>query len=147
MFFGEFGYRMDEKGRIPLPPRFRAQLKDGLVLIPGVDSCITAYTMPEWAKISESLNSKNGITPSRLRQLNRALFSNAFHLNVDGQGRISLPVQLREHAGIEEEVIVVGANNYLELWNKVAWENEKASSREKMWDIIESMEENREADR
>ncbi len=50
MFFGEFGYRMDEKGRIPLPPRFRAQLKDGLVLMPGVDNCITAYTMTEWAR-------------------------------------------------------------------------------------------------
>ncbi len=145
MFFGEFGYRMDEKGRIPLPPRFRAQLKDGLVLIPGVENCITAYTMTEWARIAASLNSKSGVTRSKLRQLNRALFSTAFHINVDGQGRISLPVQLREHAGIDEEVIVVGANNYLELWNKVAWENEKASSREKVWDIIENMEENKEA--
>jgi MraZ protein len=145
MFFGEFGYRMDEKGRIPLPPRFRNQLKDGLVLIPGVENCITAYTMTEWARIAASLNSKSGVTRSKLRQLNRALFSTAFHINVDGQGRISLPVQLREHAGIDEEVIVVGANNYLELWNKVAWENEKASSREKVWDIIENMEENEEA--
>jgi MraZ protein len=145
MFFGEFGYRMDEKGRIPLPPRFRNQLKDGLVLIPGVENCITAYTMAEWARIAASLNSKSGVTRSKLRQLNRALFSTAFHINVDGQGRISLPVQLREHAGIDEEVIVVGANNYLELWNKVAWENEKASSREKVWDIIENLEENEEA--
>ncbi len=145
MFFGEFGYRMDEKGRIPLPPRFRNQLKDGLVLMPGVENCITAYTMTEWARIAASLNSKSGVTRSKLRQLNRALFSTAFHINVDGQGRISLPVQLREHAGIDEEVIVVGANNYLELWNKVAWENEKASSREKVWDIIENLEENEEA--
>jgi MraZ protein len=145
MFFGEFGYRMDEKGRIPLPPRFRAQLKDGLVLIPGVENCITAYTMSEWARRAESLNSKSGVTPSKLRQLNRALFSMAFHINVDGQGRVSLPVQLREHAGIDEEVIVVGANNYLEFWNKEAWENEKTSSREKVWEIIETMEDTREA--
>jgi MraZ protein len=145
MFFGEFGYRMDEKGRIPLPPRFRTQLKDGLVLIPGVDNCITAYTLSEWTRIAESLNSNSTVTPSKLRQLNRALFSTAFHINVDGQGRVSLPVQLREHAGIEEEVIVVGANNYLELWNKEAWEKEKASSREKVWQIIETMEGNKEA--
>ena len=76
--------------------------------------------------------------------MNRALFSSAFHINLDGQGRISLPVQLREHAGIEEEVIV-GANSNLELWNKLAWEQEKASSREKVWEIIENMEENKEA--
>ncbi|MDD3678523.1 MAG: division/cell wall cluster transcriptional repressor MraZ [Dehalococcoidales bacterium] len=145
MFFGEFGYRMDEKGRIPLPPRFRAQLKDGLVLMPGVDNCITAYTMTEWARIAESLNTKSGVTRSKVRKLNRALFSTAFHINIDGQGRISLPVQLREHAGIDEEVIVVGANNCLELWNKVAWEDEKASSRDKVWDIIENLEENEEA--
>jgi MraZ protein len=145
MFFGEFGYRMDEKGRIPLPPRFRAQLKDGLVLIPGVENCITAYTMAEWSRIAASLNSKSGVTRSKLRKLNRALFSTAFHINIDGQGRISLPVQLREHAGIDEEVIVVGANNCLELWNKVAWEDEKASSRDKVWDIIENLEENEEA--
>ena len=145
MFFGEFGYRMDEKGRIPLPPRFRNQLKDGLVLIPGVENCITAYTMSEWSRIAASLNSKSGVTRSKLRKLNRALFSTAFHINVDGQGRVSLPVQLREHAGIDEEVIVVGANNYLELWNKVAWEDEKASSRDKVWDIIENLEENEEA--
>jgi MraZ protein len=113
--------------------------------MPGVENCITAYTMTEWARIAASLNSKSGVTRSKLRQLNRALFSTAFHINVDGQGRISLPVQLREHAGIDEEVIVVGANNYLELWNKVAWENEKASSREKVWDIIENLEENEEA--
>ena len=145
MFFGEFGYRMDEKGRIPLPPRFRAQLKDGLVLMPGVDNCITAYTMTEWARIAESLNTKSGVTRSKVRKLNRALFYTAFHINIDGQGRISLPVQLREHAGIDEEVIVVGANNCLELWNKVAWEDEKASSRDKVWDIIENLEENEEA--
>ena len=145
MFYGEFGYRMDEKGRIPLPPRFRAQLKDGLVLMPGVDNCITAYTMTEWARIAESLNTKSGVTRSKVRKLNRALFSTAFHINIDGQGRISLPVQLREHAGIDEEVIVVGANNCLELWNKVAWEDEKASSRDKVWDIIENLEENEEA--
>ena len=145
MFFGEFGYRMDEKGWIPLPPRFRAQLKDGLVLMPGVDNCITAYTMTEWARIAESLNTKSGVTRSKVRKLNRALFSTAFHINIDGRGRISLRVQLRERAGLDEEVIVVGANNCLELWNKVAWEDEKASSRDKVWDIIENLEENEEA--
>jgi MraZ protein len=142
MFFGEFGYRMDEKCRIPLPPRFRNQLKDGLVLIPGVENCITAYTFAEWSKIAGSLNSSS-VTRSKLRQLNRALFSSAFHINVDGQGRISLPVQLREYAGIGEEVIVVGANSYLELWNKEAWEQERAISREQAWQIIESLEENK----
>ncbi len=143
MFFGEFGYRMDEKGRIPLPPRFRTQLKDGLVLIPGAENCITAYTLSEWSRIAEALNSRSVVTHSKLRKLNRALFSMAYHINVDGQGRISLPVQLRENAGINEDVIVVGANNYLEFWNKEAWEKEKASSREQVWELIESIDEDK----
>ncbi|MDD4874190.1 MAG: division/cell wall cluster transcriptional repressor MraZ [Dehalococcoidales bacterium] len=143
MFFGEFGYRIDEKGRIPLPPRFRAQLKDGLVLTPGVENCITAYALSEWTRIAESLNSSSSVTSSKLRQLNRAMFSSAFHINIDGQGRISLPVQLREHAAINEEVVIVGANNYIEFWNREAWENEKVISREQMWQIVESLEGNK----
>jgi len=50
MFFGEFEYKIDEKGRVPIPPRFRRELKDGVVLTPGIEKCITAYSLPEWKK-------------------------------------------------------------------------------------------------
>ena len=139
MFFGEFEYRIDEKGRIPLPPRFRAHLREGVVLTPGVEKCITAYTLPEWKKLADSLTGGK-ITRSKLRQLNRALFATATYLNVDGQGRISLPASLRENAEIMDEVVVVGANNYFELWNSVHWQEEKTQSQEQAWQIIESLE-------
>jgi len=139
MFFGEFEYRIDEKGRIPLPPRFRAHLREGVVLTPGVEKCITAYTLPEWKNLANSLTGGK-ITRSKLRQLNRALFATATYLNVDGQGRISLPASLRESAEIMDEVVVVGANNYFELWNSVHWQEEKAASQEQAWQIIESLE-------
>jgi len=139
MFFGEFEYRIDEKGRIPLPPRFRAHLKEGVVLTPGTEKCITAYTLPEWKKLATSLTGGK-ITRSKLRQLNRALFATATYLNVDGQGRISLPIALREHAEIMDEVVVIGANNYFELWNSVHWQEEKTHSQEQAWQIIESLE-------
>lgn len=139
MFFGEFEYRVDEKGRIPLPPRFRAHLRDGVVLTPGVEKCITAYPISEWKKLAATLTG-SPLTRSKLRQLNRALFATAFYLNIDGQGRVSLPAPLREHAEIVDEVVVAGANNYLELWNKVLWEEEKAISQEQAWQIIESLE-------
>jgi len=142
MFFGEFEYKIDEKGRLPLPPRFRAHLKDGVVLTPGVEKCITAYPLSEWKKIAAALTG-SPITRSKLRQLNRALFATAFYLNIDGQGRVSLPASLREHAEIVDEVVVTGANTYLELWNKVHWEEEKASSQEQAWQIIESLEDNK----
>ena len=142
MFFGEFEYKIDEKGRLPLPPRFRAHLKDGVVLTPGIEKCITAYPLSEWKKLANALTGSS-ITRSKLRRLNRTLFATAFYLNIDGQGRVSLPASLREHAEIDDEAVVTGANTYLELWNKVHWEEEKASCQEQAWQIIESLEENK----
>ncbi len=138
-FLGEFEYKIDEKGRVPTPPKFRGELKEGVVLTPGVEKCIVAYPLSEWEKMAATLTT-GSIAPSKLRKLNRAIFATAFPLTIDGQGRIALPVPLREYAGIEGEVIIVGANTYLELWNKEQWESEKAISQEQAWQIIESLE-------
>ncbi|MFC1902427.1 division/cell wall cluster transcriptional repressor MraZ [Chloroflexota bacterium] len=139
MFYGEFDYKVDEKGRVPLPPRFRNALKDGVVLTPSADKCITAYTLSEWKKLATTLTDSS-ITRSKMRKLSRALFATAFSTNIDGQGRIAIPAPLREHAEIVDEVVVAGANTYLEIWNKVHWEEEKSISQEQAWQIIESME-------
>jgi MraZ protein len=139
MFYGEYGYKIDEKGRVPVPPKFRGALKDGVVLTPGAEKCITAYTAIEWKKLSTSLTG-NAITRSKMRKLSRALFATAFHTGVDGQGRIPIPAPLREHAGIADEVVMAGANNYFEIWDKAAWEAEKKDSQEQAWQIIESLE-------
>jgi MraZ protein len=139
MFLGEFEYRVDEKGRVPVPPKFRRELREGVVLTPGTESCILIYTLAEWRKLAAALTS-GPIARSKLRRLNRAIFATAFSLNVDGQGRIALPPPLREYAGIEDEIVIAGANTYLELWNKEQWEAEKAISQEQAWQIIESLE-------
>ncbi len=139
MFFGEFEYKVDEKGRIPIPPKFRRELKEGVVLMPGVEKCIIAYTLPEWKKLAASLTT-GSVTRSKLRRLNRAIFATAFSLYLDGQGRVALPSPLREYAEIVDEVVIAGANTYLEIWNKVLWEEEKAASQEQAWQIIESLE-------
>lgn len=139
MFFGEFNYKIDEKGRMPIPPRFRRELKDGVVLSPGVEKCINVYTVSEWKKLSGTLTG-GSLTPNKLRRLNRAIFATAFSLNIDGQGRIALPIPLREYAEIMDDVVIAGANTYLEIWNQVHWEEEKALSQEQAWQIIESLE-------
>ncbi len=139
MFFGEFEYKIDEKGRVPIPPKFRRELKEGVVLTPGIEKCITAYPLSEWKKLAATLTT-GSVTRSKLRRLNRAIFATAFSLNIDGQHRIALPIPLRQYASIEDEVIIAGANNYLELWNKEQWEAEKATSQEQTWQIIESLE-------
>jgi len=76
----------------------------------------------------------------QIEKTNRAIFATAFSTNLDGQGRVALPPPLREYAEIMDEVVIAGANNYLELWNKVHWEEEKATSQEQAWQIIESLE-------
>lgn len=139
MFFGEFEYKIDEKGRVPLPPKFRRYLKDGVVLTPGIEKCITAYPLSEWKKLAESLTS-GSVTRSKLRKLSRAIFATAFHLSIDGAGRVSLPAPLRDYAELTDEVVVAGANNYLELWNKAHWAEEKAICQQQAWQIIESLE-------
>jgi len=141
MFYGEFDYKIDEKGRLPIPPKFRAALKDGVVLTPGAENCITAYTVAEFRKLSTTLTT-SPLSRSKMRKLSRALFATAFSTRIDGQGRIAIPVPLREHAQIADDVIVAGANSYLEIWNKALWEQEKASSQEQAWQIIESLENN-----
>jgi len=139
MFYGEFDYKIDDKGRVPIPPRYRNALKDGLVLTVGAEKCITAYTVTEFKKLSSSLTGSS-ITRSKMRRLSRALFATAFVTRIDGQGRVALPAPLREHAQIVDEIVIVGLNTNLEIWNKVLWEEEKNISQEQAWQIIESLE-------
>jgi MraZ protein len=139
VFFGEFEYKLDEKGRVPLPPRFRERLKGGIVLAKGFENCITVYPLTEWQKLSEKISSSR-ISPNNLRKLKRAVFGSAYYIGLDGQGRVSLPASLREHAGMGDEVVVVGVDASLELWGKEQWLKEKSQSQEQAWQIIEGLD-------
>jgi MraZ protein len=141
MFIGEFEYRVDEKGRIPIPPRFRTEdlKKEGVILSPGMEQCITLYPSSEWKKLADSLTA-GPILASKMRKLNRAIFATAFNVELDAQGRIILPPQLRQYAGINEEVVVTGVNTYIELWSKEHWASEKQTSQTEAWQIIETLE-------
>jgi MraZ protein len=141
MFTGVFEYRVDEKGRVPIPPKFRTEelKKEGLMLRPGTEKCITLYPLSEWKKLADSLTT-SPIIPSKMRKLYRAMFSTAFNAEIDGQGRISLPNHLRHYAGIEDEVVIAGTNNTFELWSKKEWEAELARCQEEAGSIIESLE-------
>ena len=139
-FQGEFEYRIDEKGRIPLPRPFRHALEAGLVLTRGPDACIVAYPVAEWDKIAASLNSNGSLIPSKMRRLKRGLFATAFTTQLDGQNRVTLNPALRKFAGIEADVIIAGCANYFEIWSRERWDAEIATSQQQAWQIIESME-------
>lgn len=139
MFLGSYEYRIDAKGRVPLPPKFREKLKQGLVLSHGLEKCITIYPISEWMKLAESSSSA---TPSRSkeRRINRFKFATAFSLEPDAQGRIALPIPLRQYAEIGENVVIIGANNYAEIWSEKNWINECDLMEREAWQISESME-------
>jgi MraZ protein len=138
MFFGEYQYKVDEKGRVPLPPKFRREMREGVILAKGTEKCIRACSPSEWRRLADSLSAK-AVTPANLRKLNRAIFGSAFTTSFDGQGRITLPWPLRSYAEIGETVVIVGANNYIELWNDELWKVEKDSAEEQASQIIESL--------
>jgi len=138
MFFGEYPYKVDEKGRVPLPPKFRREMREGMILAKGMgEKCIAVYPVAEWKRLSDSLAAK-AVTQANLRKLNRAIFGSAFSASFDGQGRITLPYPLRDYAGIGDTAIVVGANKCVELWSEDEWKAEKTSAGEQASQIIES---------
>lgn len=119
-FTGEFLHTLDTKGRINIPARFRLTLSpenhQTLVITRGLDPCIIAYPLIEWQKVEESLRSLS--SASRVyRSFVRGRVRHATPVEFDQQGRIQIPVTLREYASIGREVLIIGMVNKVELWN------------------------------
>jgi MraZ protein len=138
MFLGEFEYKVDNKGRIPLPPKFRPEFSDGLVMTRGMEACIQVRKIDDFKRYAEALS--HGAAKSKLRKLNRYTFSNASDAKLDGQGRIALPPDLRRHANIGDAAIIVGANTYFEIWSPELWKKEMLETEGQVWQISESLE-------
>ena len=139
MFLGEYQYTVDHKGRVPIPPRFRPALAEGLVVSQGIDECIVVYPLEEWERIASRLAALP-MTQSNSRRLMRGTFSKTFSLNLDRQGRVMLPNALREHARIREEAVIAGINKYLEIWARDRWITESELIEKQVPEIAESVE-------
>ena len=139
MFVGEYEYKVDNKGRLPLPPKFRKDIVDGLVLTMVADNCITVYTKEDWDKMTASEAPTGFLMSDNQRRINRYIFSNANEVSIDNQGRIALPATLRERCGISAEAVIAGVNNYFEIWNSGSWQKERISAGEarQMMDVLE----------
>jgi len=139
MFLGEYEYKIDAKGRVSIPPKFRGEFWEGIVLGRGPDHCIIACPPTLWDEITERFSALP-FTRSKERRIGRFIFGTAFSLELDEQGRVLLPAKLREYSGIKEAAVVVGANKYLEIWSKDQWEEEQADVGDQAWQILEGME-------
>lgn len=139
MFLGEYEYKIDTKGRVAIPPKFRGEFWEGLVLAKGVDRCIIVYPPPLWKEVSDKFHPLP-IARSKERRMSRTIFAPSFNLELDEQGRVVLPPPLRQYAEIKETAIIAGINTYLEIWSKELWEEEQAFMEEQAWQIAEGME-------
>jgi len=122
MFLGTHAPRLDDKGRLVLPAKFREALAPGLVLTKGQERSIVVWPAAEFAAYAERLNEASR-SDAKVRAYLRVLFSGAFDDQPDKQGRINIPPALREYAGLDRDVIVVGNNSTVEIWDAGAWES------------------------
>jgi len=139
MLLGEYELRIDHKGRLAIPARFRATFREGLVLSRGFDKYLIAYTVAEWEKVAEKLVSLP-LTQLNPRRISRFTFSGAFDLELDRQGRVIIPLTLRQYAELNDEAIVVGAYSHLQIWSGKLWTAEKKFMAEHAADIAEAVQ-------
>ncbi|MDR7420131.1 MAG: division/cell wall cluster transcriptional repressor MraZ [Armatimonadota bacterium] len=137
MLRGEFQYALDDKGRVVIPPKFRRALGDQVVATRGLDPCVAVYSPPEWAKVEETLRR----LPMNKRDVARYLLAGAADLDLDRQGRVTLPVHLRQHASIERDVVVVGLVNRLEIWSRPTWQSYLEKAQQSAPQMAEQLEE------
>ncbi len=120
MFLGTHHPRLDEKGRLILPAKFREQLAGGLVITRGQDRCLYVFSMAHFEKLVEQMND-TPVTNRGVRNFQRVLLSAASDEIPDKQGRVTVPAVLRDYAGLTKECTVIGSGNRLELWDSGAW--------------------------
>ena len=120
MFFGTFTPRLDDKGRLILPAKFREGLSEGLVITRGQERCLYVWSQGEFEEFTSKLQSAP-MTVKGSRDFVRMLFAGASDEQPDKQGRITIPPMLREYASLGRECVVIGAMNRIEIWDADAW--------------------------
>ena len=117
LFLGKHDYSMDERGRIPMPPRFREALMQGIILTQGTpDHCIRAYPTDAFEQ-QAALYTESPVTTRVGRVARRAFFSGAYQAELDKQGRVLIPPVLRDYANLNSQVVIVGIGEGMEIWN------------------------------
>jgi len=138
MFIGEYQHNLDQKGRLAIPVKFRAELKKGAVVTKGLDNCLFLYPKSEWQKLAKRLVTLP-ISKANTRAFSRLMLAGAMDVDIDKQGRIMLPDYLRKYAGLSKKSIIAGLYNRLEIWNEVTWEKYKNSTEKESGDIAEAL--------
>lgn len=118
MLIGEYAHTLDVKGRVNFPAKLLTDLGDRFILSKGLDGCLFVYSAEEWGNLERKIKE---LPLSKSRPLQRYFFAGAAEVEVDKQGRIVIPQKLREHAGLEKDVMIIGASSRAEIWDRERW--------------------------
>jgi MraZ protein len=140
MFIGEYSHNLDDKGRLAIPIKFRAELKKGAVVTRGLDNCLFLYTKTEWEQLAQKLSALP-ISQANSRAFARLMLAGAMDIELDKQGRVVLPEYLRSFASLKKGVVLAGLYNRLELWDEVIWKKYKELTESESGSIAEKMAE------
>lgn len=119
MLIGEYQYTIDVKGRLFIPVKFREDLGESFVVTKGLDDSLFVYSDEQWQQLLEKINA----LPMSQRDIRRFFLAGATQVELDKQGRILIPQNLREHAHLEKDVVIIGVSERVEIWDKLRWEN------------------------
>ncbi len=117
MFLGEYSHSIDTKGRVIVPAKIRENLSDSFVVTKGLDNCLFLYNIEDWNILSEKIKALP-VTDKSVRQFVRFFFGGAMELELDSQGRILIPNNLRDFAGFKKDILTIGVSNRVEIWSK-----------------------------
>ncbi|MBA3821465.1 MAG: division/cell wall cluster transcriptional repressor MraZ [Deltaproteobacteria bacterium] len=139
-FHGTFDHTLDAKNRLTVPSRFRSTLAGTVFLVKGAEPCLSLYPAETYnAMAQEALAGMNSLS-TRKREFSRLFYANAMSVELDGAGRIMLPSRFMEHAGIgSRDVVVAGAGECLELWDRATWESYDADLAQRAPDLTASL--------
>lgn len=138
MFMGEYQHAVDAKGRLIIPAKLRDGLGERFIATKGLDKCLFVFPHTEFEAFSDKLRSL-GMANSAARAFNRLFFSGATECELDPQGRILLPSNLREYAGVEKDVVIVGVENRVEIWSQERWAEYSDEAGELFTEIAEKL--------
>ncbi|HET7567479.1 MAG TPA: division/cell wall cluster transcriptional repressor MraZ [Gaiellaceae bacterium] len=139
MLLGEYEHTIDDKNRLTLPAKFRAEFAEGIVVTRGMDGCLYAYTADGWRAVVESRLAGLHPLSKEGRRMQRFFFAGASEGALDKQGRVSLPAALLQHAKLGRDVVVAGVNDHLEIWDRAAWQRELAEVEGSAEDVAERL--------
>lgn len=137
-FVGEYNHTIDAKGRVMVPAKLRDELGSSFYVTKGLDGCLFAYTTEEFEKFQDKLMTLS-LTKKELRNVQRAFLAGADCPELDKQGRMLIPQNLRTHAGLTKDVVFVGIGTRVEIWDKERWDNNDLGNVDDMADLLEDL--------